>query len=108
MKIVVIGGSGLIGRKLVDRLRHRGHAAIAASPASGVDTMLFEPSAYRPSQRRRRVSARRDSCNWACTFHPFVHGTTHVGAVSPRKADQVHDEATGGKAALSACHFSGL
>jgi NAD(P)-dependent dehydrogenase (short-subunit alcohol dehydrogenase family) len=39
MKIVVIGGSGLIGRKLVDRLRQRGHEAIAASPASGVDTM---------------------------------------------------------------------
>jgi uncharacterized protein YbjT (DUF2867 family) len=39
MKIVVIGGSGLIGRKLVERLRQRGHDAIAASPASGVDTM---------------------------------------------------------------------
>src|SRR5688500_16291772 len=39
MKIVVIGGSGLIGRKLVDRLRQRGHEAMAASPASGVDTM---------------------------------------------------------------------
>ena len=59
--------------------------------------MLLQPSSYRPSQRRRRVSVRRDSCNWACTFHPFVHGTTHVGAVSPHKADQLHDEATGGK-----------
>ena len=39
MKIVVIGGSGLIGRKLVDRLRQRGHEAMAASPSSGVDTM---------------------------------------------------------------------
>jgi uncharacterized protein YbjT (DUF2867 family) len=39
MKIVVIGGSGLIGRKLVERLRQRAHEAIAASPASGVDTM---------------------------------------------------------------------
>ena len=39
MKIVVIGGSGLIGRKLVDRLRQRGHEAMAASPASGVDTI---------------------------------------------------------------------
>jgi uncharacterized protein YbjT (DUF2867 family) len=39
MKIVVIGGSGLIGRKLVERLRRRGHEAIAASPASGVDTI---------------------------------------------------------------------
>jgi len=39
MKIVVIGGSGLIGSKLVARLRQRGHEAIAASPASGVDTI---------------------------------------------------------------------
>jgi len=39
MKVVVIGGSGLIGKKLVDGLRQRGHEAIAASPASGVDTM---------------------------------------------------------------------
>ena len=39
MKSVVIGGSGLIGRKLVDRLRRRGHEVLAASPASGVDTI---------------------------------------------------------------------
>ena len=39
MKIVVIGGSGLIGSKLVARLRQRGHEAMAASPASGVDTI---------------------------------------------------------------------
>jgi uncharacterized protein YbjT (DUF2867 family) len=39
MKIVVIGGSGLIGRKLVDRLAQRGHEVVAASPASGVDTL---------------------------------------------------------------------
>ena len=30
-----------------------------------------------------------------CTFHPFVHGTTHVGAVSPRSSDQLHDETAG-------------
>src|SRR3954451_1843425 len=38
MKIVVIGGSGLIGSKLVTRLDEHGHEAIAASPDSGVDT----------------------------------------------------------------------
>ena len=36
MKIVVIGGTGLIGSKLVTRLRERGHETLAASPASGV------------------------------------------------------------------------
>ncbi len=39
MKIVVIGGSGLIGKKLVNRLRERGHEAVAASPSSGVNAV---------------------------------------------------------------------
>ena len=39
MKIVVIGGSGLIGTKLVDRLRQQGHQVTAASRRSGVDTV---------------------------------------------------------------------
>lgn len=42
MKIVVIGGSGLIGTKLVAMLRERGHEAIAASPSSGVNTLTGE------------------------------------------------------------------
>ncbi len=42
MKIVVIGGTGLIGSKLVKRLQAKGHDAIAASPASGVNTMTGE------------------------------------------------------------------
>jgi uncharacterized protein YbjT (DUF2867 family) len=39
MKIVVIGGSGLIGKKLVTLLRERGHEVLPASPATGVDTL---------------------------------------------------------------------
>jgi uncharacterized protein YbjT (DUF2867 family) len=39
MKIVVIGGSGLIGSKLVEKLRDAGHDVLAASPRSGVDTI---------------------------------------------------------------------
>src|SRR5215467_13904569 len=42
MKIVVIGGSGLIGSKLVDKLRESGHEAVAASPKSGVNTLTGE------------------------------------------------------------------
>jgi len=42
MKIVVIGGSGLIGRKLVNNLRRRGHEVIAASPSTGVNTLTGE------------------------------------------------------------------
>lgn len=39
MKIVVIGGTGLIGSKVVALLRGRGHEVLAASPSSGVDTV---------------------------------------------------------------------
>jgi uncharacterized protein YbjT (DUF2867 family) len=42
MKIVVIGGSGLIGSKLVNNLRQRGHEVVAASPSSGVNTITGE------------------------------------------------------------------
>src|SRR5436309_2696835 len=42
MKIVVIGGSGLIGTKLVNRLRKQGHDVVAASPKSGVNTVTGE------------------------------------------------------------------
>jgi uncharacterized protein YbjT (DUF2867 family) len=42
MKIVVIGGSGLIGSKLVNKLREHGQEAVAASPNSGVNTLTGE------------------------------------------------------------------
>jgi len=42
MKIVVIGGSGLIGSKLVPKLREHGHEVVAASPKSGVNTLTGE------------------------------------------------------------------
>lgn len=42
MKIVVIGGSGLIGSKLVRKLREHGHQVVSASPDSGVNTLTGE------------------------------------------------------------------
>jgi uncharacterized protein YbjT (DUF2867 family) len=42
MKVVVIGGSGLIGSKLVNLLRERGHEVVAASPQTGVNTLTGE------------------------------------------------------------------
>jgi uncharacterized protein YbjT (DUF2867 family) len=42
MKIVVIGGTGLIGSKLVPRLREHGDEAVAASPDTGVNTLTGE------------------------------------------------------------------
>jgi uncharacterized protein YbjT (DUF2867 family) len=42
MNIVVIGGTGLIGTQLVERLRRGGHTAIAASPRGGVNSVTGE------------------------------------------------------------------
>jgi len=42
MKIVVIGGSGLIGSNLVNKLREHGHEPIAGSPNSGVNSLTGE------------------------------------------------------------------
>jgi uncharacterized protein YbjT (DUF2867 family) len=42
IKIVVIGGTGLIGAKVVKRLRERGHEVVAASPSAGVNTLTGE------------------------------------------------------------------
>jgi uncharacterized protein YbjT (DUF2867 family) len=42
MKIVVIGGSGLIGSRLVSTLRSKGHEVLAASPDSGVNSITGE------------------------------------------------------------------
>src|SRR4051812_13545175 len=42
MRIAVIGGTGLIGSKTVERLRRKGHDVVAASPNSGVNTITGE------------------------------------------------------------------
>jgi uncharacterized protein YbjT (DUF2867 family) len=42
MKIVVIGGTGLIGKKVVTNLRQHGHEVVAASPSSGVNAVTGE------------------------------------------------------------------
>ena len=42
MKIVVIGGSGLVGTKLIPLLRGAGHEAVSASPSLGVNTLTGE------------------------------------------------------------------
>jgi uncharacterized protein YbjT (DUF2867 family) len=42
MKLVIVGGTGLIGSKLVSRLREQGHEAVPASPDTGVNTLTGE------------------------------------------------------------------
>ena len=49
MKIVIIGGTGLIGSKTVASLRQGGHEVVAASPNTGVNTIT-------PAAKREHVS----------------------------------------------------
>ena len=42
MKIVIIGGTGLIGSKTAERIRKNGHEVIAASPSTGINTITGE------------------------------------------------------------------
>ena len=42
MKIVVLGGTGLIGSKVVNLLRARGHEVVAASPSQGINSITGE------------------------------------------------------------------
>jgi len=46
MKLVIVGGTGLIGSKLVTNLREQGHDAVAASPDTGVNTLTGEGLAH--------------------------------------------------------------
>jgi nucleoside-diphosphate-sugar epimerase len=55
MKIVIIGGTGLIGSKTTERLRAKGHEVIAASPNTGVNTMTGE-GLQKPCRNARSLS----------------------------------------------------
>ena len=88
MKIIVIGGSGLIGSKLVVKLREQGHEAIAASPSSAVNTVTSEglaealkgasvttrsPAAREPSLARcmrQRIQGRTRESSTSTTIWP--------------------------------------
>ena len=56
MKIVLIGGNGLVGTKVAERLRKAGHEVVAASRASGVDA-VSGAERWRRSVPRQRVDA---------------------------------------------------
>ena len=42
MKVVIIGGTGLIGRKLAAKLEAGGHQVVAAAPSTGVNSLIGE------------------------------------------------------------------
>ena len=93
MKIVVIGGTGLIGSKLVKKLHANGHDALAASPGTGVDIIsgkglaealagaqALAPVGHRVPQGRVGASLERQ-----CLDAPVRERNVKV---SPGRADQ--------------------
>ena len=58
MQIVVIGGTGLIGSKVVEKLKQRGHDAVAAAPSTDVNTITGEGLAGALSGAQVLVSER--------------------------------------------------
>ena len=85
MKIVVIGGTGLIGSKLVKKLREHGHEAVAASPDTGVNTMTGQGLA----EALQGASVVVDVSNSPSFEDAAVHGVLHdVDAQPPRTRRQ--------------------
>ena len=93
MKIVVIGGTGLIGSKVVTCLRADGHEAVAASPDSGVNTLtgegLAEVLAGRRGGRRRLelavVRGRAGDGVLHDLHHQPARGRSGAGVRPPRR-----------------------
>jgi nucleoside-diphosphate-sugar epimerase len=77
MKIVVIGGTGLIGSKLVEKLRGGGHEAVAASPDTVVDTNTGE-GLTEALQGAEVVVDVANAPNWDdAAVMDFVQASTH-------------------------------
>jgi nucleoside-diphosphate-sugar epimerase len=59
MRVVVIGGTGVLGSKVVGTLQDRGHDAVAASRSTGVDALTREPGKITFEQMARDVLAKQ-------------------------------------------------
>jgi uncharacterized protein YbjT (DUF2867 family) len=91
MKIVVIGGTGLIGSKLVSTLRSQGHEVLAAAPNSGVNTITGEglPEALAGAQVVVDV-ANSPSFEDAAVLKFFETSTTNLLAAEQRAGVRHH------------------
>jgi uncharacterized protein YbjT (DUF2867 family) len=106
MKLVIIGGTGLIGSKLVAKLRERGHDAVAAAPNTGVNTLTGEGLAQvlrgasvivdvsnSPSFEEAAVMEFFTTSTRNLLSYGAVAGVTHYVALSVVGADRIPDSA---------------
>ena len=91
MKIVVIGGTGLIGSKLVKKLRDQGHDAVAAAPNTGVNTLTGEGLAEVLKSASVVVDV-SNSPNWedAAVMNFFVTSTRNLLAYEAKAGVKHH------------------
>ena len=86
MKVVVIGGTGLIGSKLVAKLNEHGHEAVPAAPNTGVNTLTGEglaevltgatTTAYRAAETAAQAESRNQYGIGVSKAQGFVKGLT--------------------------------
>src|SRR4030095_4000828 len=91
MKAVAIGGTGLIGSKLVANLRLLGHEVLAASPNTGVDTLTGK--GFRQVLKGAQVVV--DVSNSPCIWSPSLSTQAAVGARS--EAESLKELVTEGR-----------
>ncbi len=104
MKVVVIGGTGLIGSKLVLQLRERGHDAVAAAPNTGVNTLTGEGLAdalrgasalvdvsNSPSFEEAAVMEFFDTSSRNLLAHAAAAGVSHYVALSVVGTERIPD-----------------
>jgi len=70
MKIVVIGGAGLIGTKVVKNLRGKGHEVVVAAPSKGINSVTGDGLAAAPAP----LSAKLLKNGLLKTYKGFPHG----------------------------------
>jgi uncharacterized protein YbjT (DUF2867 family) len=91
MKIVVIGGSGLIGTKVVRILRERGHEVVAAYPGAGVNTLTGEGLATAMAGAQVVVDVANSPSFEAAAAHAFFEtAARHIFAAETAAAIRHH------------------
>lgn len=79
MKIVVIGGTGALGSKVIQELSDRGHDAIAASPRTAVNALTGDGLAYVPTNADVIVNvANSPSCDDGPVMEFFTKSTANL------------------------------
>ncbi|XNL44968.1 SDR family oxidoreductase [Burkholderia lata] len=90
MKIVVIGGTGLTGRKVINNLRGRSHEVVAAAPSTGVNTTTGEGLSYAISGAEIAINLENPSSFEEVAVKKFLETAAHNLFTAERAAAARH------------------